>query len=125
MTLAGSLFKKNEASRSQAWFDTSATDGGVGVAWLHSCCWYWNNIYITRSHKTKNTQSPLAAKNVYRAVLGLSVARFSSLFPLPTSSTTFSESATSWSRWEAWTVRLFASVVCSSAISTRDFSAVL
>ena len=84
-----------------------------------------NICYITRSHRTRNTHSPLAAKNVYRAALGLSDARFSSLFPLPTSSVTFSESATSWSMCEAWTVRLLASVVCSSAISISDFSAVL
>lgn len=64
-------------------------------------------------------------QNTIRAVLALSVALLSCWFPLPTFSLVNSESATSASMCSAWIVRLAASVVWSSEISRRDFSAAL
>jgi len=75
-----------------------------------------------KSHKIKVPQKTLVAQKTFCAVLPLSVARLSSLFPLPTFSVVLSESSTSWSMWAACMLRLVASVDCSSAISVSDFS---
>ena len=77
---------------------------------------------INKSHKIKVPQKTVVAQKTFCAVLPLSVARLSSLFPLPTFSVVLSESSTSWSMWAACMLRLVASVDCSSAISVSDFS---
>jgi hypothetical protein len=70
-------------------------------------------------------QNMLVAQNSFCAVLPRSVARLSSLFPLPTFSVVLNESSISWSMCADCTLRLFASVDCSSEISTSDFSVAL
>lgn len=82
-------------------------------------------LHMIRSQRIKNAHKPLAAKKVYRAVLGRCVAFLSSLFPPPTFSVVESESDTNCSICADCVARLLTSNVCSSAISTRDFSAVL
>lgn len=73
----------------------------------------------------RNAQSPLAAKNVYRAALGRCVAFFSSLLPPPTFSVVENESDTSCSMCADCVAKLLTKRDCSSDISTNDFSAVL
>lgn len=80
---------------------------------------------MIRSQRIKKAHRPLAAKNVYRAALGRCVAFLSSLLPPPTFSVVDSESVTSCSMCADCVARLLTSIVCNSAISTSDFSAVL
>lgn len=81
--------------------------------------------YTNKSHSTSVAQNTLVAQNTFCAVLPRSVARFSSLLPLPTFSCVLSESSTSWSMCAACMLRLLASVDCSSEISVSDFSVAL
>lgn len=81
--------------------------------------------YTNKSHSTSVAQKTLVAQNTFCAVLPRSVARFSSLLPLPTFSCVLSESSTSWSMCAACMLRLLASVDCSSEISVSDFSVAL
>lgn len=81
--------------------------------------------YMNRSHKTSVVQNTHVPQNTACAVLRRSVARLSSLFPLPTFSVVENESCTSCSMCADCTLRLFANVVCSSDISSNDFSVAL
>jgi hypothetical protein len=81
--------------------------------------------HMNRSHRTSVVQKIHVDQNTACAVLRRSVARLSSLFPLPTFSVVENESSTSWSMCAACTLRLFASVVCNSEISRSDFSVAL
>ena len=81
--------------------------------------------YMNRSHSISVVQNAHVDQNTICAVLRLSVAFFNCLFPLPTFSVVSCESATSWSMCSAWILRFAARVVCSSEISSSDFSAVL
>lgn len=80
---------------------------------------------INKSHSTSVVQKMLVAQKTFCAVLPRSVARLSSLFPLPTFSVVLNESSTSWSMCAACMLRLLASVDCSSEISVSDFSVAL
>ena len=81
--------------------------------------------HMNRSQRTSVVQKIHVDQNTACAVLLRSVARLSSLLPLPTFSVVENESCTSWSMCADWTLRLFASVVCSSEISSSDFSVAL
>lgn len=81
--------------------------------------------YMKRSHSISVPQNAHVDQNTICAVLRLSVACFSCLFPLPTFSVVSSESATSWLMCSACMFRFAARVVCNSEISRRDFSAAL
>jgi hypothetical protein len=81
--------------------------------------------HMNRSQRTSVVQKIHVDQKTACAVLLRSVARLSSLLPLPTFSVVENESSTSWSMCAACTLRLFASVDCSSDISSRDFSVAL
>jgi hypothetical protein len=81
--------------------------------------------HMNRSQRTSVVQKIHVDQKTACAVLLRSVARLSSLFPLPTFSVVENESSTSWSMCAACTLRLFASVDCSSDISSSDFSVAL
>lgn len=81
--------------------------------------------HMNRSQRTSVAQKTQVDQNTICAVLFLSVAFFNSLFPVPTFSAVENESTTSWSMCSDCTLRLVASVVCNSEISSSDFSAVL
>jgi hypothetical protein len=81
--------------------------------------------HMNRSQRTSVVQKTHVDQKTACAVLLRSVARLSSLLPLPTFSVVENESSTSWSMCAACTLRLFASVDCSSEISSSDFSVAL
>jgi hypothetical protein len=79
-------------------------------------------LQINKSHSTSVLQNAHVPQKTMRAVLLRSVARRSSLFPLPTLSTVENESSTSRLMCSVCTPRLPASWLCSSEISRSDFS---
>lgn len=90
------------------------------------CCHTSHYVYhMNKSHRTSVVQNIHVDQKTACAVLLRSVARLSSLFPPPTFSVVENESCTSWSMCADCTLRLLASVVCSSEISTSDFSVAL
>ncbi|KAH0389064.1 snare protein syntaxin-like protein 18/UFE1, partial [Aureobasidium melanogenum] len=78
-----------------------------------------------KSHTTRKAQNAHVLWKRILALLGRSLARFSSLLPLPTFSVVKKESCTSCSMCSFCSVRLVTRVDCNSEISMRDLSAVL